>query len=249
MVTDAALEIHQLSDLDEFGEVVRLQREIWGFSDVELLPLRLFVVASKIGGQVLGAFDQGRMIAFCLCIPGLKPGGKFYLHSHMLGVLPKYRNAGVGRQLKLKQREYAIAAGIDLIEWTFDPLELKNAFLNIERLGAIIRRYVPNQYGTTTSHLHSGLPTDRLVPEWWIKSRRVEAVVTDEPFPRPPIEARIPVPLDIGVLRQQDPHRAREIQAGIGEQFETHFRAGLVVIGFETGSDAGVYLLGPWQFE
>lgn len=82
------IEIHQLSKLSEFAEVVRLQREIWGFDDVELLPLRLFVVASKIGGQLLGAFDAGKMVAFCLCIPGLKPGGKYYLHSHMLGCFP-----------------------------------------------------------------------------------------------------------------------------------------------------------------
>ena len=82
------------------------------------------------------------MVAFCLCIPGLKPGGKQYFHSHMLGVLPAYRNTGLGRRLKLEQREDALARGIDLIEWTFDPLELKNAFFNIERLGAIVRRYV-----------------------------------------------------------------------------------------------------------
>ena len=115
----------------EFEEVVRLQREIWGFDNVELLPFRLFVVADKIGGQLLGAFDRDQMVGFCVCIPGLKPGGKFYLHSHMLGVLSAYRNTGVGRQLKWKQRDYALERGIDLIEWTFDPLEIKNAFFNI----------------------------------------------------------------------------------------------------------------------
>ena len=103
------IEIRQLAELEEFAGVVRLQREIWGFQDVELLPLRLFVVADKIGGQVLGAFDAGKMVAFCLCIPGLKPGGKQYFHSHMLGVLPPYRNTGLGRRLKLEQREYALA--------------------------------------------------------------------------------------------------------------------------------------------
>src|SRR6185503_4600906 len=139
------LEIRQLVELDEFAEVVRLQREIWGFEDIELLPLRLFVVADKIGGQVLGAFDCRKMIGFCLCIPGLKPGGKQYFHSHMLGVLPSYQNTGLGRRMKLAQRDYALVCGIDLIEWTFDPLELKNAFFNIERLGAIARRYVHNQ--------------------------------------------------------------------------------------------------------
>ncbi len=247
MSKEPAIEIHQLSKLDEFSEAVRLQQEIWGFQDVELLPLRLFVVASKIGGQMLGAFDAGKMVAFCLCIPGVKPGGKSYLHSHMLGVLPKYRNSGLGRKLKLKQREYAMAAGIDLIEWTFDPLEIKNAFFNIERLGAIARRYVHNQYGTTTSHLHGGLPTDRLIAEWWIRSARAEAICSGFPFERTAAQATISVPANVVELRQKDSRRAREIQSAIGEQFEKHFRGGLAVVAFEKTKDAGVYILGPWE--
>ncbi|MGH7487194.1 MAG: GNAT family N-acetyltransferase, partial [bacterium] len=159
--------VRALTEHKEFEEAVGLQKVIWGFEEIELLPVRLFVVAIKVGGQAFGAFDGERMIAFCLAIPGLKPGGRSYLHSHMLGVLPEYRNRGVGRLLKLEQRNDAIARGIELIEWTFDPLELKNAYFNIERLGAIVRRYVPNQYGTTSSHLHGGLPTDRCVAEWW----------------------------------------------------------------------------------
>ena len=99
----------------------------------------------------------------------------------MLGVLPEYRDAGVGRMLKLEQREDALARGIELIEWTFDPLEIKNAYFNMERLGAIVRRYVRNQYGTTTSHLHGGLPTDRCIAEWWIASRRVKAILDGQP--------------------------------------------------------------------
>lgn len=243
----SSIEIRQLTKLDEFAEAVRLQRDIWGFQDVDLLPLRLFVVASKIGGQALGAFDQGKMVAFCLCIPGLKPGGKSYLHSHMLGVLPSYRNSGIGRELKLKQREYAITAGVDLIEWTFDPLEIKNAFFNIERLGAIARRYVHNQYGTTTSHLHGGLPTDRLVAEWWIQSPRAVTVGSDLSFERVPPEARISVVANIAELRRHDKRLAREIQSGVADQFDKHFQAGLAVIGFEKTQEAGIYLLGKWE--
>jgi predicted GNAT superfamily acetyltransferase len=243
----AAVQIHELSDLSDFAEVVRLQREIWGFDDVELLPLRLFVVATKIGGQVLGAFDRGKMVAFCLCIPGIKPGGKHYLHSHMLGVLPAYRNTGLGRKMKFEQRKYAIEAGIDLIEWTFDPLELKNAFFNIERLGAIVRRYVPNQYGRTSSHLHGGLPTDRLVPEWWIESRRVKTLVETGSLGDMAVEARVSVVNEIAELRRSEPERAREIQAEIASHFDHHFRADLAVIGFERSEKAGTYLLGPWQ--
>jgi predicted GNAT superfamily acetyltransferase len=247
MTSGEAIKIRQLTKFEEFADAVRLQRDIWGFDDVELLPLRLFVVASKIGGQVLGAFDQSNMVAFSLCIPGLKTGGRMYLHSHMLGVLPEYRNTGLGRKMKFKQRDYALESGIELIEWTFDPLEIKNAFFNIERLGAIVRRYVYNQYGTTSSHLHGGLPTDRLVAEWWVRHSRVEAASRHDPFQRPMTEARIAVPSEIADIRERDPRRAREIQASIGDQFSRHFGAGLAVIGFEKSQREGAYLMGPWE--
>lgn len=241
------MEIRKLSKHGEFADAVRLQREIWGFADMELLPLRLFVVADKIGGQILGAFDGTRMVAFCLAIPGLKPGGSHYLHSHMLGVLPEYRNSGLGRQMKLMQRQQALAAGIELIEWTFDPLEIKNAYFNIERLGAIVRRFVHNQYGTTTSHLHGGMPTDRCTAEWWIKSERADAITSGRAFPRNPIEAEIEVPASISTWRTSDPARARDTQAFVAEQFTRHFAQGLAVIGFETSETSGKYLLGQWE--
>ena len=247
MAQNSHIETRQLTRHQEFSDTVRLQREIWGFEEVDLIPLRLFVVADKIGGQVLGAFDGAKMIAFCLCLPALKPGNKSYLHSHMLGVLPEYRNTGLGRTLKLKQREYAIARGIDLIEWTFDPLETKNAFFNIERLGAIARRYVYNQYGMTTSRLHGGLPTDRLVAEWWVRSPRVEAFSGDREYQRSPTEAIIAVPNGISGLRQSEPSRALEIQMSTSEEFDRCFRDGLAVIGFERTKEDGRYLLGRWE--
>ena len=243
------LSIRQLTQLEDFSTVVALQQEIWGFQDIELLPRRLFVVASKIGGQLLGAFDGSRMVAFCLCIPGLKPTGKSYLHSHMLGVLPAYRNSGLGRRLKLAQREYALANHVDLIEWTFDPLEIKNAFFNIERLGAVVRRYVYNQYGTTTSHLHGGLPTDRLIAEWWIDSARVrqrcdeaneQLVSPEEPG------ARITVPAGIDQQRLQDPSAARQAQIRISHEFDLAFQDGLTVTGFQKSAAVGTYLLQKW---
>jgi predicted GNAT superfamily acetyltransferase len=241
------IEIRQITQLEEFASVVGLQREIWGFDDVELLPQRLFVVADKIGGQVLGAFAHGKMVAFCLGIPGLKAGGKYYIHSHMLGVVAEYRNTGLGRRLKLEQREWALGRDVDLIEWTFDPLQLKNAFFNIQRLGAIVRRYVHNQYGTTTSILHAGLPTDRLVAEWWISSPRAEGITAGQPFNRPHAQARIAIPSNISGLIKSDPARARQIQEDVGAQFDGHFRAGLAVIGFEKTEESGTYLLGTWE--
>lgn len=240
--------IRALHTEQEFQDAVQLQKDIWGFNDIELLPVRLFIVATKVGGQALGAFDGKRMVGFCLAIPGLKPGGGSYLHSHMLGVTPEYRDSGVGRQLKLKQREDALARGIELVEWTFDPLEIKNAHLNIERLGAIVRRYVRNQYGTTTSHLHGGLPTDRCVAEWWITSPRVKAVIEGGPLvARPEIVERISLPAEIAALRRSDPKRARKIQQEISSHFEEYFARGLAVVGVERSAGGGAYLFGRWE--
>src|ERR1051326_4556989 len=165
--------VRPLSGHAEFAEAVRLQKVIWGFDDLELLPVRFFVVASRVGGQTLGAFEGERMAGFLLAIPGVKKDtGMRYLHSHMLGVLHDYRDAGAGRMLKLAQREDALARGIPLVEWSFDPFEVKNAYFNLERLGAVVRRYVRNMYGITASPLHGDLPTDRCMAEWWIGQDR-----------------------------------------------------------------------------
>jgi predicted GNAT superfamily acetyltransferase len=228
----------------EFAEAVDLQKRIWHFADIELLPVRLFVVAHKVGGHVFGAYDAGRMVGFLLAIPGIKRGAQGYLHSHMLGVLPEYRDRGVGRALKLRQREDALTRGIELVEWTFDPLELKNAFFNMERLGAIVRRYVENQYGTTSSPLHGGLPTDRCTAEWWVASDRVKSILAGEPAGRSAIEERIEVPAEIDEIRKTDPKCAREIQKAIAAQFHRHLDRGLAVIGFERTEKTGAYLLG-----
>jgi predicted GNAT superfamily acetyltransferase len=266
---NAVIEIRKLTELEEFRSAVQLQKVIWGFDDIDLLPLRFFVVASRVGGQVLGAFDGEAMIGFCLGIPGVKPDGHAYLHSHMLGVLPEYHNLGVGRRLKLQQREDALSRGIPLIEWTFDPLELKNAFFNIERLGAIVRRYSVNQYGDTSSPLHGGLPTDRCYAEWWIGSARVicradPPVRTGPPGPVADREQEagqssdcglgrrhkmleISYPADIAHIRAEDNPRARAIQLANAEKFQSAFARGLAVTGFEKNDAEGIYLLEPWH--
>ena len=229
-----AITIADLTSEAQFREAVRVQTTIWGFTDIDLLPVRFFVVASKIGGQVFGAYSDGRMVAFCLAIPGLKPDGKVYLHSHMLGVLPEYQNSGLGRRLKMHQKEDALARGIDLIEWTFDPLEIKNAYFNIARLGAIVRRYVRNQYGTTSSPLTGGLPTDRCVAEWWVSESPSHG----------PIAEGVRLPVDIAAIRSGDPARARMIQSELADQFEAAFNRGLAVIGVERDDSWFTYLLG-----
>jgi len=243
------ISIRQLTTPEEYEQAVALQKQIWGFGELELLPTRFFIVASGVGGQTFGAYHGTRMVGFLLAIPGLKPSGKLYLHSHMTGVLEEYRNRGVGRLLKMRQREDALARGFDLIEWTFDPLELKNAYFNLERLGAVVRRYVLNQYGTTSSPLHGGLPTDRCVAEWWIRSARVEASLKGRQPERPPVEATIEVPVEIAGLRRENPRLARRIQEQVSNRFLDLLARGLTVVGFERGGRCGVYLLGRWSPE
>lgn len=246
------IEVHALHEHAEFVDAVHLQQLIWGFEDVELLPVRLFVTATKVGGQAFGAYDNdrddGRMIGFCLAIPGMKASGNTsYLHSHMLGVMKEYRNAGVGRLLKLEQRKDALARGIELMEWTFDPLEIKNAYFNMERLGAVVRRFVLNQYGTTSSKLHGGLPTDRCIAEWWMASDRARCVADEGgKAPHGEILARISVPAEIYSIKESDPAQAREIQKRVSEQFLDNFSKGLAVTGFERTPEAGTYLFSTW---
>lgn len=241
--------VRELTSISEFEQAVALQRQIWGFGELELLPVRFFIVATGVGGQAFGAYHGERMVGFLLAIPGLKPGGKLYLHSHMTGVLPEYRDRGVGRMLKLRQRQDALERGFDLVEWTFDPLELKNAYFNLVRLGAVVRRYVLNQYGTTSSPLHGGLPTDRCVAEWWIRSPRVQAVVAGQPAPQLPIEATIEVPSEIGRLRHEDPRQARRIQQQVSNRFLELLASGLTVVGFERAVHAGIYKFARWNPE
>ena len=243
------VELRHCHGIEEFRECVHLQKEVWNFSDAELIPLRMFVVADKVGGQVMGAFDGKQMVGFALSIPGTR-SGHIYLHSHMLAVHKEYRNAGLGRRLKLLQRENAMARGIELIEWTFDPLEIKNAYLNIEKLGAIVRRYNINQYGITSSPLQGGLPSDRLIAEWWLNSNRVRTLL--ETGKNPPIEAEtsidVPAPIYEWKAAPDTRVKAKQVQEENREKFLRAFADGLAVLGYERDAEGnGKFLLGHWD--
>src|SRR5271168_211692 len=193
--------VRKCSSIEEFHGCVALEKEIWGEEDLEVEPVTLFVVAAETGGQVLGAFDGKRMVGFTLAVAGFREG-TIFLHSHMTGVLAEYRDRGVGRALKLFQREDALGRGIRLIVWTFDPLEIRNAHFNLNRLGAIARKYLPNLYGLTTSPLHRGLPTDRLLAEWQLDSERVVAAVEDLVGGATASSASIELPSELDLWKQ-----------------------------------------------
>ncbi len=239
----SGLRFARLTTNDEFDACVRLQAETWKYSAGEMFPGRAFLLAERLGGHVLGAFDGAagdeELVAFNVAYPGYRDGMS-YLHSQMLAVMPAYRNSGVGRALKLQQREIALEQGIDLIEWTYDPLEIKNAFFNIERLGAVSRRYVRDFYGPSSSPLQGGLPTDRLYAEWWVRSERVTQVLAGLPeVGRDDRTVAVALPGEIYRWKQEGDGRAAETQARVREELEAAFAGGLVATGYVRLKDGG----------
>jgi len=248
-VTADSVALRNCAELEEFRACVALQKEVWGFADNELVPLRIFSLAPKIGGQVIGAWEGETLVGFAFSIPGIRNGHP-YLHSHMLAVKEGYRDIGLGRRIKLFQREDAIAHGYELLEWTFDPLEIKNAHLNLERLGAIARRYNINQYGITSSPLQGFLPTDRLVAEWWLTSKRVGTLLSSGKRPSFAQEERVEVPADIYAWKAQPETRqkAEDVQLRNRGKFLTAFSHGLACLGYERDAQGnGAFLLGRWD--
>jgi predicted GNAT superfamily acetyltransferase len=168
-----------LTSLADFATVVDLEQEIWGPGYTEPVPVPILAVTVKRGGILIGAFADGRMIGFVYSLAGLKDGRPTQW-SHMAGVVSAFRSAGVGHRLKLLQRDRALQMGLDLIEWTYDPLQAMNAHLNFSKLGVVVEEYEENVYGASQSPLHKGNPTDRFVAEWRIAEphvvRRLSAV-------------------------------------------------------------------------
>jgi predicted GNAT superfamily acetyltransferase len=247
--SSSSIVIRKCNGIEEFRACVALQKEVWKFEDADLVPLRMFIVSDKVGGQIIGAFEGESLVGYVFSVPGTRAGHP-YLHSHMLAVRDSYRNHGLGRMLKLAQREDAMKRGFELIEWTFDPLEIKNAWLNMVKLGAVARRYYVNHYGYTSSVLHRGLPTDRLVAEWWLKSNRVINLLESRKSPVFETVKKITVPAEIYAWRAStgDLPKAAEVQKRNREEFLQAFSQDLAVLGYERNAkDDGTFLLGKWD--
>jgi predicted GNAT superfamily acetyltransferase len=243
--------------LTEFGACFEVQRAVWGSADADLVPRAMFVVAAETGGQVLGAFAEDNLVGFTLALAGLHQETPF-LHSHMTAVLDGWRDRGIGRSLKLFQRNDALARGIDLVQWSFDPLQIKNAYLNLVRLGVIARRYVPNMYGMVSSQLQAGLPTDRLIAEWHLGSARVRRAVSEPPEGkraaarvrggrRGAKAARIRVPGELAAARSTRADEALRMQAEIRQEFEYWLNLGYAATSIRVAGQGGEYLLEPWE--
>jgi predicted GNAT superfamily acetyltransferase len=237
IINQTRITIRPCDTVAEFDQITDLEQRIWRTEARDATPAHIGLIAAKTGGQVLGAFAGEEMIGFSLAFVAQRAGGT-YLHSHEVGVVEEWQNAGVGFRLKLAQREEALARGFTLMEWTFDPYALRNAWFNVMKLGAVMRRYVPNLYGITASALHGGLPTDRLVAEWHLDAPRVQAVLAGQAPPLVPECLRMVVPLNL----QTEPD-AEALQAQLRRTFETYFAEGYVVVGLEKNEAQAAYLL------
>jgi predicted GNAT superfamily acetyltransferase len=247
--TEAAIEVRECTTIDEFEQCITLQRDVFGFPDIEVSPRRHFIVSRRSGGWVLGAYLGHELIGFVHQMPAVK-GVDVYGYSHMLAVQRSYQNKGVGARLKWAQRERAVAEGRSLIRWTWEPVQARNAHFNLNRLGVVVRSYAVNFYGTDYSvprnELESapGIDSDRLFAEWELKSERVETLARGgnlKPDATP--AATIEIPANWYGLIKDDTAGARREQLRVRREFENAFAGGLVCSGFERDATRPRYLL------
>jgi predicted GNAT superfamily acetyltransferase len=265
----SSAELRDLTTLDEFAGVVALEKRIWGLTDGEdVTPLPLLAATVKRGAILVGAFDPdtgaaGRgaaLVGFVYSLPAVHDR-RLSHWSHMLGVVPEWRRRGLARALKLAQRDRAIAVGVDLVEWTFDPLQAVNAHFNIACLGATASEYCENVYGTSASLLHGSLPTDRLIAQWWLRDPHVQSLVASPGAQDAPGAAaapalnlvetcegwpacgafdatltsttvRVPIPMAFTEMLSAAPAVAHRWRIATREIFTTYFARGYRVTGF-----------------
>lgn len=233
------LTVRECTTVEEFDTCVELQREAFGFPDLELSPRRHLIVSRWAGGWTLGAFAGDRMVGFVHHIAAVR-GNEIFGYSHIAAVAKDYQNKGVGARLKWAQRERALSEGREFIKWTWNPMLARNAHFNLNRLGAIVDTYIDNFYGIETS----GLPGDRLFATWTLNSDRVCALASGSaaPIAAKPV-ATVGIPLEWAPLVKRDPQRARDEQARVREEFQKAFAQQLICAGFERGEPQSRYLL------
>lgn len=240
------IEIRECSTLDELAECVELQREVFALPEVELSPVRHFVVTRNAGGFTLGAYDGDRLAGYVLSVPAFLRGEKAF-YSHMTGVRQEYQSTGIGRQLKWAQRERALELGVKFIKWTFEPVKARNGYFNLEKLGAIVTEYERNFYGIDYAAADGeqiGLQSDRLFAEWHLESNKVVALAAGEAWTetRSP-EAAVAVRNDWSGLVANDPAAALELQLRVRADFEAAISRGLHAAAFKRDDAEPKYLM------
>jgi chorismate synthase len=237
--------IRQIDDVAEMRAVEDLQKEVWGIPDLDVVPLTQLVAAKEAGGTLIGAFDDEALVGFVYGFPSFEFGRHAH-HSHMLAVKPEYRNLDLGRRLKLAQREYVIAQGIDLITWTFDPLQSLNAHFNFNKLGVVADRYLPDFYGDEPASFLHQTGTDRLWVSWLISTERVKRIIDRNAEPAQVDYAdtvSIEIPGDINSVQEHQPQTVLQWREETRRAFMEAIKAGYVVVGFTRENQIGKYLL------
>lgn len=262
------LRIRRARERADFDACVLLQRAVWGLADVEIASAIQLIATTHAGGLVhLAETEAGQSVGFAYAFPALR-GGVPHLHSDMLAVLPEWQKKGVGLRLKRTQREDALARGITLITWTYDPLQARNAHLNLRRLGAVATEFLENFYGVTTSSLHHGLPTDRLLVRWELEAERVRQraeegeplrtvptpdlprvndvkwqagwpVSSDPRLDLDPPALLLEIPPEWDILCQAAPHVAEDWHGKVREALRAYFGRGYVAADFAPSEEGG----------
>jgi predicted GNAT superfamily acetyltransferase len=263
-----SVEIRDFENPSDYEACAQLQVEVWGFSAADAVPPLHLIAMHHYGGILVGAFEGDRMVGFVCGFSGWDKGRVFH-HSHMLGVLPEHRGSGIGEALKWAQRERVLAQGIELVNWTFDPLQAVNANLNVNRLAALVGKYRVNIYGESKSKLHGSIPTDRFEAEWILSSERVTRALRGE-LPDWPLWEQLPranatstaksgfrvseepdvgideekilaeIPDSINRIMAKDMELALDWRLKTRALFGAYFERGYVVKGFHR-SDAGAF--------
>jgi predicted GNAT superfamily acetyltransferase len=252
------IQIQPIESIAQMKALEKLQQDVWGWDDLDTTPLMNFIILKELGGSLIGAFDGERIVGFAFGFVGWDDGRAGF-HSHMLAVLPSYREHGIGLRLKLAQRTAALEKGFEHITWTFDPLQSTNAHLNFQKLGVVSSKYKVNFYGDqSSSPLHRCIGTDRLWVDWFLRSQRVAGRVQGEqsqqtdlngmerliqvgndgqPVSRPIADLDnkpgvIEIPERIGLLQRENPNAAVAWRERTRAAFVDAFAAGYVVVDF-----------------
>lgn len=244
-MTDGNIIIRECTSIEDFQQCIDLERAVWKDDDIGLMPVRMYMISKACNAPTIGAFEpSGRLVGFVHTMIALR-GGRVIYHSHLAAVLEELRHRDIGYKMKLAQREHALAAGVPLIIWTFDPLQSRNAHLNINKLGAIIRRYEVNYYSEGLSTVFdANVPSDRVFAEWWVSSPHVQSVLSGK---QPAVDApkeTVSIPENINEVRASsiDEHLKWRLQARA--EFQRALATGFIVRGFVRSKGSSKYLFG-----
>lgn len=244
-MSELDITIKECSSTEDFRQCIELEQAVWKDDDLGIMPIRLYMISKACNAPTIGAFEpSGRLVGFVHTMIALMDKHVIY-HSHLAAVREDLRHKDIGHKMKLAQREHAIHAGVPLIVWTFDPLQSRNAHLNVNKLGAIIRRYEVNYYGEGLSAVFDAdVPSDRVYAEWWVSSPHVEsALARNHPRVESPVESVL-IPQDINEVRAQSVEEHLKWRLRVREDFQRKLVTGRIVRGFERESGSSRFLLG-----